>query len=194
MSAPGFVNGSGGGSLTAENGATPYQLYFVVNSTSTLSPTGVGSNLAGVFTTLTYTLWGDVGGTCTFGVSGATVSKSCGADTQLVLATGSLTTNGINQVNISSGIPAANADANIVAGSNAGGFFVAPTNLALLNFESAFTNTGGEVESGGTNIIDITGGGGNIDIVKVPEPGTVAMFGFGLLGFGWFVRRRAKNS
>jgi hypothetical protein len=192
VSAPGFVNGSGGGSAVAENGATPYELYFVVNSTSTLSPSG--SNLAGVFDTLTYTLYGDVGGNCSFSVSGSTVSKSCGADTQLVLATGSLTNNGINQVAIDSGIPSANADANIVAGSNAGGFFVAPTNLALLNFESAFTNTGGQVISGGTNVIDITGGGGNIDIVKVPEPETVAMFGFGLLGLGWFVRRRAKKS
>lgn len=193
VSAPGFVNGGGGGTLTAENGATPYQLYFVVNSTSTLTPSG-GGNLSGVFDTLTYTLYGDVGGTCAFGVSGATVSATCGADQQLVLATGSLTSNGVNQANIDAGIPAANADASIVAGANAGGFFVAPTNLALLNFESAFTNTGGQVISGGTNIIDITGGGGNIDIVKVPEPGTVAMFGFGLLGFGWFARRRAKNS
>lgn len=180
----GFVGGSGGGAGSANAGATPYELYFVVNATSHLSPI-TSTLLLGAFDSLTYTMFGDVGGNCTFAVGGA----SCGGDKQLVLATGSLD-GGLNQALISSGIPQANADATIVAGTNAGSFFVSPSNLATADFESAFTNTGGVVSQSGP-IFTINGGGGNVDMV-VPEPGTVAMFGMGLLGLAWFMRRRSK--
>ena len=184
----GFVGGSGGGAGAANPGGTPYQLYFAVNSVShATTPLGPNSFL-GVFDSLNYTFFGDVGGNCTFSPSG----PSCGADQQLALATGTLSNQGLNQANILSGIPSANADATIAAGANAGGFFVSPANLLSVLFEASFTNTPGVVTQNG-NVITINGGGGNVDMVTsaVPEPMTLSLFGAGLIGAG-ALRRRLK--
>lgn len=186
-SAPGFVNGNGGGVAAAQIGATPYQLYFTFNSTSHLAPDGSGG-LAGAFDTVTYSLMGDVGGLCTFSTSG----PACGTDTQLTLATGSLD-GGLNSVTINSGgIPAANADVTSAAGANAGSFFVSPTITSGFLFETAFTNTGGVVSRSG-NVITINGGGGNVDIL-VPEPLTLSVFGAGLVGAAALRRKKAKKA
>jgi hypothetical protein len=184
----GFVNGGGGGAAAANAGATPYQLYFQINSLSHITPVAPGVNI-GAFDSLTYKLFGDVGGNCTFSVTGA----NCGTDQQLVLNTGSLSNAGLNQANIINGIPSANADATIVAGPNEGGFFVFPTNLMSIVFEASFTNTPGVVTTTG-NIVTINGGGGNVDIVAVPEPLTLSLFGAGLLGAGALRRRRSKKA
>jgi hypothetical protein len=181
----GFVGGNGSGAGNA--GATPYQLYFLVTSTSHVTPAGPGI-LLGSFDTLSYQLIGDVGGNCQFSIAGA----ACGSDTQLVLATGSLSDNGVNQANILNGIPSANADASIATGANTGGFFVSPSDLASIDFETSFTNTGGVIATNGP-IITINGGGGNVDIV-VPEPLTLSLFGAGLLGMGAMRRRRSKKA
>lgn len=187
----GFVNGTGAGAGGAIGGATPYQLYFTFSSTSFLAPNGTGG-LTGQFTSLSYTLWGDTGGNCVFSTSGA----ACGGDTQLALATGSLSNQGLNSVNINSGgIPAANVDVTIIPGANAGSFFVNPSNLAGFLFETAFTNTTGVVSRSG-NIITINGGGGNVDMipVPVPEPVTLSVFGAGLAGAVAMRRRKAKKA
>lgn len=187
VSAPGFVNGGGGGVLTAQFGATPYQLFFAFNSTSHLAPNGSGG-LTGAFDSLSYTLFGDVGGNCTFSVSG----PSCGGDTLLTLATGALSSVGLNSVDINAGgIPAANVDVTAVAGANAGSFFVNPT-LGNFLFETAFTNTPGVVSRNG-NILTINGGGGNVDLT-IPEPLTLSIFGAGLAGAAALRRRKAKKA
>jgi len=185
----GFVNGTGQGAGGAIGGATPYQLYFTFSSTSQLAPNGSGG-LTGTFTSLTYTLWGDVGGNCAFSVSGA----ACGADTQLALATGSLSSLGLNSVNINSGgIPSANVNVDITLGADAGAFFVNPSDLTGFNFETAFTNTVGVVSQTGS-IITINGGGGNVDLIPVPEPVTLSVFGAGLAGAFIARRRKAKKA
>jgi hypothetical protein len=160
------------------------------------------NDLFGSFSSLSYTLYGAIGGNCTFSVASNGLSApthNCGGDTILTLATGSLSAQGLNSVEIqnytsSQPVPSANANATIVAGSNAGSFFVAPPILALLNFQGVFSNTQGETSQPSAGLYVINQGAGSLNIVPVPEPETVAMFGFGLLGLGWFVRRRAKKS
>jgi hypothetical protein len=183
----GFVGGGGGGAAAANAGASPYQLYFKITSTSHIAPVAPNVFL-GAFDSLNYTLFGDVGGNCTFSPAGA----SCGADNQLALLTGTLSNGGLNQANIINGIPSANVDATIANGPNAGGFFVSPSDLLSILFESSFTNTPGVVTTSGS-VITINGGGGNVDIV-VPEPLTLSLFGAGLFGAAALRRRRSKKA
>jgi hypothetical protein len=186
---PGFVNGTGNAALAV--GASAYQLYFTFNSTSTLAPSGGGA-FSGSFTSLSYTLWGDMGGKCTFSIAGA----NCGASgTQLQLATGSLSSIGLNSVTINSGgIPAANVNVDITLGADAGGFFVDPSDLSGFLFETAFTNTPGVVGHPSATVITINGGGGNVDMIPVPEPLTLSVFGAGLAGAVAMRRRKAKKA
>jgi hypothetical protein len=204
---PGLV-GSGTG------GAADYQLFYeITNAQSTLTPNGPNS-FTGAFTSFNYTLFGVVGGGCTFGV-GPTGPTATGCGTLETLATGSLAP-GLNQANIDNSIPSANVNANIVVGANAGGFFVAPA-VSNLDFQSGFTNSAGVLfycstpdtitvgtttppgDCSGTSFsasdpfVEIDGGGGDVNLA-VPEPQTLAMFGFGLIGLGWFVRRRVKKA
>ena len=194
ISAPGFVPGQGHGALTGQVGATPYELYFVVTSTSQLAPDGTGG-LAGSFTSLSYTMFGDVGGNCTFSASAGGPSTACGGDTQLVLATGTLPPGtGDNSASINNqGVPSANVAATITPGANAGGFFVNPSNLALVEFSAAFINTTQVSSEPSPGLFVINGGGGNVDIA-VPEPLTLSLFGAGLLGAGALRRRRSKKA
>jgi len=184
---PGFVNGTGSG--VGQGGGSPYQLYFQFSSVSHLNPLAPGV-LVGAFDSLSYTLYGDVGGTCHFDVTGL---SGCGAN-QLVLATGSLAAGGQNDVSIIAGLPAAHADVSILIGANAGSFFVNPATLAGFVFETGFTNTNGVVSNPNGPIITINGGGGNVDLLGVPEPLTLSVFGAGLAGAAALRRRKAKKA
>jgi hypothetical protein len=196
---------------TGSSGASDYQLFYnIVGAQSTLSPNGPNS-FTGAFTSFTYTLYGVAGGGCTFGLGATGPTYTGCSSTPEVLATGSLA-GGLDQVNIINSIPSANVNANAIAGSAAGGFFVAPP-LASVDFQSGFTNSQGvlfyctsaaAVTSSACSgnglsptdpIIEIDGGGGDVNLVTaIPEPQTLAMFGFGLIGLGWFVRRRVKKA
>jgi hypothetical protein len=190
VSPAGFVNGNGQPS-GANPGGTPYQLYFVIDSVSHVTTPIDANNFLGKFDSLSYTLYGDKGGNCMFSPS-FTGAANCSGDQQFALATGGLSNNGLNQANVLGGIPSANADATIITGPNAGGFFVSPADLTSLLFEAAFTNTPGVVTRSG-NIITINGGGGNVDVV-VPEPLTLSLFGAGLVGAAALRRRRSKKA
>ena len=186
--APGFVGGTGGGVASANPGATPYQLYFSFTSTSHLTPVFPGV-LVGAFDTLSYTLWGDVGGNCTFSVAGL---SNCGADQQLILATGGLG-GGTNQASIIGNLPAAQVDLSITLGANAGSFFVNPSDITHFFFETSFTNTQGVITRVG-DVITINGGGGNVDLIGIPEPLTLSLFGAGLAGAAALRRRKVKKA
>lgn len=170
FSSPGFVNGTGnsGGILPV---ASPYELYFYVTANSTITPDGSGG-FKGNITALTYTLYGDQGGNCTFSVVGTTPTANCGGDKQLSLVTGNLAS-GPNQVTIGSdGVPTAtDINTTIVAGANGGGFWVAPLPLLKFNFQSSFTNTTTHTDDTIPNWIIINGGGGDVGLIGVPEPG-----------------------
>jgi len=199
-STPGLVSSSG-----TVGCASPYALYFTVTATSHLAPSGPG--LFGSFDTLSYTLWGDVGGNCSFSASASGPLATCGTDTQLKLATGGLSPTGPNQVSIVGGIPSAAVDVTIVPSTNAGGFFVSPSLLANFAFDTSFTNTlleitqqgplfiiGGNTNCGSAQVPQACPGGGTIDLVTIPEPVTLSLFGAGLAGAAAMRRRKAKKA
>lgn len=201
VGAPGFAPGftaTNQNPLGASGGATPYQLYYQFTSTSHLAPSGGG--LSGAFDSLNFTLYGDVGGNCKFSISGTTPTAACGGDTQVALANGMLAP-GVNNVSIDAGLPAAHVTTTF--NELVSGFFVSPPSTVTLDLEASFTNTS-SVTSGNPSGCDtsgalpctilINGGGGNATLQNVPEPGTLAMFGLGLLGLGFLGRRRSKQS
>lgn len=102
-----------------------------------------------------------------------------------------------NNANISGGVPNAAVDSNFTVDYPA--FFEMPNPSLVLDLEQAFTNTSGIITSydpvtmkpGACSttacIYQIHNGGGNANFI--PEPGTLAVLGFGLASLG-FVRRR----
>lgn len=193
VSPTGFV----GTNLGPAAPANSYRLYFVVAATSHISDVlpGPTVGLLGAFDTVTYTLFGDKGGNCDFGVNaGGTTITGCGADTQIALASGSLS-GPFNSATIFGGVPGAEVSTDINVAGTAGGFFVSPANFSSLLFDSAFTNNSLVVSfANGGNTILVDGGGGNTSLLAIPEPVTLSLFGAGLVGMAGLRRRKSKKA
>ncbi len=210
------INGADAG-LVNYKGVFPtntanFQIWFDVTATSHLTFSGP-NDATGAFDTLTYNMYGDVGGDCTFSNPGTpTVGpKGAGTCSPVLLAHGALT-GPVNEVNITGGVPGAGVDTSMIPDLAA--FFVIPppTDYIHLLLDSAFTNDAGSVVStcgpahtppfpgpctillGATQGGLPTPGGGSASLIATPEPGTLSMFGMGLLGLGWMFRRRNEKA
>lgn len=196
--------------LNGASGASPYKLYFSFTGSGMLSGwAGPAPNItvSGSFSSLSYSMYGDIGGAANFGFSPATVPVIAPPGVPLLLASGSLFDTCADCSNFVSlhfngssiPFPQATASASFTPAAGQSGFFVAP--LINLDIESAVTNTGGVTNlvpcsppAAGCADIKISNGGGNADFfaAPIPEPGSLLLLGTGLLGLAGLRRKRAK--
>jgi len=71
-------------------------------------------------------------------------------------------------------------------------FFVQPDPFYAFNFDAATASGVGDVIPLSGTELRLTGVTASISFTSIPEPGTLMLVGFGLLGLGWVTRRRSR--
>ena len=196
---------SDGASPNLSNGATgldvDYQVWIEFTYDLVKQPTSTFANFDSSYfvTSLDFTLYGDAGFGTTFTQATAggagTAPSVTPAGTATVLGSGSLINipglQNVVQGNDGSGAAfnTSTAFGLTTAGEN---FFVAPNPFYDAAFESITNDAGGFTMTEDDNGAVIQGAGTATFIASVPEPTTLALLGFGLLGFGAASTRRRQ--
>jgi len=142
----------------------------------------------------------DTGGNDIVLAEGTSISGSAGFQA----STGAPTINAVTQFIICDGTVNQGHLANtVITGGAATGcgtfnalnYFTNPTAFYNVAFLSATSGSANDLTVDNTDHnATLNGVVADVNFTQVPEPQTLAMFGFGLIGLGWFVRRRAKNA